>query len=388
MIYADNAATTMPSSKAVTAMYSVIDDYGNPSSIHSMGQEARIKLDKARKTVAHCLGAKPEEIIFTSGGTEADNMAILTALAWGTKHRGTHIVTTAIEHHAILHTLERMEGSFEYTIVGVDESGVVDPAEIEQAIRPDTCLVSVMYVNNEIGTLQPISEIGAICRRRGVMFHTDAVQAVGNLPIDVAEENIDLLSLSGHKFHGPKGVGALYCRKDIPLYPIITGGAQEKGKRAGTENVPGIVGMAAALAEALDTTENKAKHVTAMRDKLIGGLSAIPGAHLNGHPTKRAPGIVSFCFEKAEGESMVLLLDEKGICASAGSACSSGSLAPSHVLTAIGRSEELAFCGLRLSLSDYNTEEEVDVILEAVKEVTAYLRTLSGKGEHDDSDGE
>lgn len=378
-VYADNAATTQMSKTAVDAMLPYFqDNYGNPSSLHTVGQRAKEALDAARETVAACLGCEPREIIFTSGGSEADNQAIISAAKAGEKKGKKHIISTAFEHHAVLHTLKKLEKEgFEVTYLDVREGHNVRAQQVADAIRPDTCLVTVMYANNEIGSILPIAEIGAICKKAGVIFHTDAVQAAGHLHINVREENIDMLSLSGHKFHGPKGVGALYCRKGIPLVNIIEGGAQERGKRAGTENIPGICGMAAALKEACDHIDENAAKVSAMRDKLIEGLSKIPHSALNGDPVNRLPGNVSFCFEGIEGESLLLLLDQKGICASSGSACTSGSLDPSHVLLAIGRVHDVAHGSLRLSLCEYNTMEQMDHILEAVPEVVAYLRSMS-----------
>lgn len=378
-VYADNAATTQMSKTAVDAMLPYFqDNYGNPSSLHTVGQRAKEALDAARETVAACLGCEPREIIFTSGGSEADNQAIISAARAGEKKGKKHIISTAFEHHAVLHTLKKLEKEgFEVTYLDVREGHNVRAQQVADAIRPDTCLVTVMYANNEIGSILPIAEIGAICKKAGVIFHTDAVQAAGHLHINVREENIDMLSLSGHKFHGPKGVGALYCRKGIPLVNIIEGGAQERGKRAGTENIPGICGMAAALKEACDHIGENAAKVSAMRDKLIEGLSKIPHSALNGDPVNRLPGNVSFCFEGIEGESLLLLLDQKGICASSGSACTSGSLDPSHVLLAIGRVHDVAHGSLRLSLCEYNTMEQMDHILEAVPEVVAYLRSMS-----------
>ena len=378
-IYADNAATTKMSRTAVEAMLPYLSQiYGNPSSLHSAGQEAAQALFAARQTVAEQLGCEARELTFTSGGSEADNMALVSAAMLGARKGKKHIISTAFEHHAVLHTLARLEKQgFEVTLLEVHENGLVTVQDVEQALRPDTCLVSVMYANNEIGTIQPIAQIGALCRERGVLFHTDAVQAAGHLPINVAEQNIDLLSLSAHKFHGPKGVGALYARRGIALTNLIEGGAQERGKRAGTENIPGIVSMAAALQEACEGMEKNAAYVTALRDRLIKGLSKIPHGALNGDRTHRLPGNVSFCFEGIEGESLLLLLDDKGICASSGSACTSGSLDPSHVLLAIGRPHEVAHGSLRLTLCEENTAEEVDEIIRAVTETVEYLRGFS-----------
>lgn len=379
MIYADNAATTKMSKRAIEAMLPYFSEgYGNPSSLHSAGQRAAEALVSARKRIASCLNALPREITFTSGGSEADNQALLSAARLGAKQGKRHIVSTAFEHHAVLHSLKRLEEEgFSVTLLPVPENGILSAQAVEEAIRPNTCLVSVMYANNEIGTIQPIAEIGAICKRKGVLFHTDAVQAVGHLPIDVEAQHIDLLSLSAHKFHGPKGVGALYARKGIPLMPLIEGGAQERGKRAGTENIPAIVGMAAALEETCAGMEERSARLKVLRDRLIDGLREIPHSILNGDREKRLPSNVHFCFEGIEGESLLLLLDDRGICASSGSACTSGSLDPSHVLLAIGRPHEIAHGSLRLSLSEETTEEEVDFIVQSVKEVVAYLRGIS-----------
>ena len=378
-IYADNAATTKMSRAALDAFISCAEGfYGNPSSLYSTGQRAKEILEQARKDVAEVIGAEPGEIIFTSGGSEADNQAIRTAAATGKKKGKLHIISTAFEHHAVLHTLRKLEDEgFTVTLLPVHESGIVDPAELEAAIRPDTCLVTVMYANNEIGTIQPIKEIGAICRAHGVTFHTDAVQAVGHLPINVKEQNIDMLSASAHKFHGPKGVGFLYVRKGIVISSLIEGGAQEKGKRAGTENVPGIAATAAALKEAAAGMAENAERITVLRDRLIAGLSRIPHGALNGDPVRRLPGNVNFCFEGIEGESLLLLLDDAGISASSGSACTSGSLDPSHVLLAIGRVHDVAHGSLRLTLGDDATEEEVDYIIEQVTAVVAHMRSFS-----------
>ena len=378
-IYTDNAATTRMSDTAVAAMLPRLQgNYGNPSSLHSVGQRAAEALQGARETVAKCLGCDPKEIIFTSGGSEADNQAIISAARFGALKGKKHIISTAFEHHAVLHTLKKLEKEgFEVELLPVGTTGTVTPEQVAAAIRPDTALVTIMYANNEIGSILPIPEIGAVCHEKGVLFHTDAVQAAGHLHINVREQNIDMLSLSGHKFHGPKGSGVLYAKKGIPLVNVIEGGAQERGKRAGTENLPAIVGMAAALKEACDHIDENAAKVTALRDKLIAGLSQIPHSALNGDPVHRLPGNVNFCFEGIEGESLLLLLDAKGICASSGSACTSGSLDPSHVLLAIGRPHEVAHGSLRLSLCEWNTEEEVDIILQEVPKVVDYLRNMS-----------
>lgn len=378
-IYVDNAATTKTSRTAIDAMLPYMDKiYGNPSSLHTVGQQAADALRKAREEAAQVLGCDPGEITFTSGGSEADNQALVSAAAIGARKGRKHIVSTAFEHHAVLHTLKRLEREgFEVTLLDVHENGIVSARQVADAIREDTCLVTVMYANNEIGSIQPIAEIGAVCREKGVIFHTDAVQAVGHVHINVRDENIDMLSLSAHKFHGPKGVGILYARKGVRLTNIIEGGAQERSKRAGTENIPGIVGMVAALKEANANIDANAAKVTALRDRLIEGLSKIPHCALNGDRTKRLPGNVSFCFEGIEGESLLLLLDAKGICASSGSACTSGSLDPSHVLLAIGRPHEVAHGSLRLTLSEENTQEEVDYIIDETAKVVKYLRDLS-----------
>ena len=378
-IYADNAATTRMSRAAIDAMMPYIEEYyGNPSSLYSFGQQAKEALESARETVAKCIGAQPREILFTSGGSEADNQAILSAAALGKKAGKTHIISDAIEHHAVLHTLKKLEKEgFEVTYLPVGTDGIVKVEDLEAAIREDTCLVTVMYANNEIGTIQPIKEIGKICREKKILFHTDAVQAVGHIPVNVESEYIDMLSSSAHKFHGPKGVGFLYARKGIRLTNLIEGGAQERGRRAGTENVPGIVAMAAALKESVEKIGENVKHAAALRDKLIAGLAGIPHSALNGDAVKRLPSNVSFCFEGIEGESLLLLLDDKGICASSGSACTSGSLDPSHVLLAIGRVHDVAHGSLRLTLGDDATEEEVDYIIQSVREVVEYLRGFS-----------
>ena len=378
-IYLDNAATTKMSKTAIDAMLPFMDGtYGNPSSLHSVGQAANEALINARERIAKLLGCEAREITFTSGGSEADNQAIISAARIGEQKGKRHIVSTAFEHHAVLHTLKKLEKEgFEITLLDVHESGLVTAEQVADAIREDTCLVTIMYANNEIGTVQPIKEIGAVCREKGVLFHTDAVQAVGHLNINVKEQNIDMLSLSAHKFHGPKGIGALYARKGIRLMNLIEGGAQERGKRSGTENIPAIMGMAAALEEACSHIDENAEKITFLRDKLISGLSEIPHSILNGDEKQRLPGNVNFCFEGIEGESLLLLLDDKGVYASSGSACTSGSLDPSHVLLAIGRVHDIAHGSLRLSLSDENTEEEIDYTINAVKEVVEYLRSIS-----------
>ena len=378
-IYLDNAATTRVSDAALDAMLPYFrQQYGNPSSLYAFGQEVKEALERARATVAGVLNCEPREIIFTSGGSEADNQAIRSAAAIGVRAGKRHIISTAFEHHAVLHTLSKLEKEgFEVTLLDVHSDGLVRVEELAAAIRPDTCLVTVMYANNEIGTIQPIAEIGRVCRERGVLFHTDAVQAAGHLPIDVRAQNIDLLSLSAHKFHGPKGVGALYARRGIALTNLIEGGAQERGRRAGTENTAGIAGMAAALDEAVRNMERDSAKMTALRDRLIAGLSRIPHSALNGDAERRLPGNVSFCFEGIEGESLLLLLDDKGVCASSGSACTSGSLDPSHVLLAIGRPHEVAHGSLRLTLSGETSGEDIDYTIKAVTEVVAYLRSIS-----------
>ena len=379
LIYADQAATTRMSETAAQVMLSVLrENYGNPSSLHSMGQKAKETLEEARRTVAEAIGADPGEILFTSGGSEADNQAILSAAELGCAKGKTHILSTAFEHHAVLHTLEKLKRQgFEVTLLDVHADGIVRPEEVEAAIREDTCLVTVMYANNEIGTIQPIREIGEICRRCGVLFHTDAVQAVGHIPVNVHGDGADLLSASAHKFHGPKGVGFLYVRRGIRLTNLIEGGAQERGKRAGTENVPGIAAMAAALKEAVGQMERNGKAVARLRDRLIRGLGQIPHSALNGDPERRLPGNVSFCFEGIEGESLLLLLDDKGIEASSGSACTSGSLDPSHVLLAIGRVHDVAHGSLRLSIGEELTEADADYIIRSVAETVEYLRSFS-----------
>ena len=379
LIYADNAATTKMSRTAIDAMLPYMETYyGNPSSLHTVGQQAAEALQKARETAAACLGCQPREITFTSGGSEADNQAIVSAARIGARKGKKHIISTAFEHHAVLHTLKKLENEgYEVQLLDVGPTGTVTAQQVADAIREDTCLVTIMYANNDIGSIMPIPEIGTVCQEKGVLFHTDAVQAAGHLHIDVKAQHIDMLSLSAHKFHGPKGVGLLYARQGIPLTNIIEGGAQERGKRAGTENIAGIVSMAAALKEACDHIDENAVKVSALRDKLIAGLSAIPHAALNCDPVNRLPGNVNFCFEGIEGESILLLLDAKGICASSGSACTSGSLDPSHVLLAIGRPHEVAHGSLRLSLCEWNTEEEVDYMLQVIPEVVAYLRSMS-----------
>ena len=379
MIYADNAATTKMSSTAIQAMLPYMDQvYGNPSSLHTAGQQAAEALQSARERIAACLGCQPREIYFTSGGSEADNQALISAAKIGERKGKKHIISTAFEHHAVLHTLQELEKQgFEVELLPVGETGTVTAQQVADAIREDTCLVNVMYANNEIGSVLPVGEIGKVCRESGVVFHTDAVQAAGHLPIDVKEQQIDLLSLSAHKFHGPKGIGVLYARQGLALTTLIAGGAQERGKRAGTENIPAIMGMAAALEEACAHMEENARAVSVLRDKLIAGLSKIPHCALNGDPVHRLPGNVSFCFEGIEGESLLLLLDAKGICASSGSACTSGSLDPSHVLLAIGRPHEVAHGSLRLSLCHWNTEEEVDEMLRVIPQVVEYLRNMS-----------
>ncbi len=391
-IYADNAATTKMSRRAIDTMVKCMEEYyGNPSSLYEVGQEAQEKLTEAREKVARLLGCEAREIIFTSGGSEADNQAIISAAKLGAKKDKKHIISTAFEHHAVLHTLNKLEKEgFEVTLLDVHENGLVTPEQVEEAIRPDTCLVTIMYANNEIGTIQPIKEIGKICKEKGVLFHTDAVQVAGQLHIDVKEQNIDMLSISAHKFHGPKGAGALYARKGIVITNLIEGGAQERGKRAGTENVPAICAMAEALEEACEKIEKKTAKLLEMREVLIEGISKIPHSILNGDKEKRLPGNVHFCFEGIEGEALLLLMDDKGICASSGSACTSGSLDPSHVLLAIGRPHEIAHGSIRLSLSEENTMEEMPKIIKALEEVVTYLRRISpvwrdleqGKVEH------
>ncbi len=378
-VYADNAATTKMSKVAIDAMLPYMETvFGNPSSLHTVGQMAAEALLDARKRIAACLGCTSQEIYFTSGGSEADNQAILSAAAHGERRGKKHIISTAFEHHAVLHTLEKLKKQgFEVELLDVHDYGNITAKQVADAIRPDTCLVTTMYANNEIGSILPIAEIGAVCREKGVLFHTDAVQAAGHLPIRVGEQNMDMLSLSAHKFHGPKGIGVLYAKRGVPLVNVIEGGAQERGKRGGTENLPAIMGMAAALEDACAHMAENTKKVAALRDKLIVGLSTIPHAALNGDPVNRLPGNVSFCFEGIEGESLLLLLDEKGICASSGSACTSGSLDPSHVLLAIGRPHEIAHGSLRLSLCENNTEEQVEYMLKEIPAVVSYLRHMS-----------
>ena len=379
MIYADNAATTKMSEKALETMVSLIKDtYGNPSSLYEFGQKSREVLEDAREKVAKAIGANPKEIIFTSGGSESDNQAILSAAKAGEAAGKKHIISSAFEHHAVLHTLNKLKKEgFEITLLDVHENGLIDPGEVEDAIKEDTCLVTIMFANNEIGTIEPIREIGEVCKKHGVTFHTDAVQAIGHIPVNVVDDNIDMLSASAHKFHGPKGVGFLYVRKGVRLFNLIEGGAQEKGKRAGTENVPGIAAMAVALEDAVSNLENYSKIVTAKRDRLIEGISEISHSALNGDAKKRLPGNVNFCFEGIEGESILLLLDDKGIAASSGSACTSGSLDPSHVLLAIGRVHDVAHGSLRLTIDESTTDEEVETIISSVKEVVEYLRGFS-----------
>ena len=379
MIYADNAATTKMSETAINAMISAMKDtYGNPSSLYVTGQKAKEAIEEAREKIASLIGARASEIIFTGGGSEADNQAIVSTARLGARTGKKHIISTAFEHHAVLHTLEKLrKEGFEITLLDVHENGLITAEEVEKAIRPDTCLVTIMYANNEIGTIQPIAEIGAVCRSHKVPFHTDAVQAVGHVPIDVEKQNIDMLSSSAHKYHGPKGVGFLYVKKGVRITSLIEGGAQENGKRAGTENVPGIVAMAAALEEAVKDLEKNRDHLIPIRDRIIEGLDAIPHSALNGDREKRLPGNINFCFEGIEGESLLLLLDDKGIEASSGSACTSGSLDPSHVLLAIGRVHDVAHGSLRLSIGEDITEKDADYIVDSVKEVVGYLRSFS-----------
>ena len=378
-VYADNAATTSVSKTALDAMMPYLTTlYGNPSSLYSFAQKAKEALEDARKTVADIIGAEPKEIYFTSGGSEADNQAIVSMAKFGALKGKKHLISTKFEHHAVLHTLKQLEKQgFEVTLLDVHEDGVVRLEDVESAIREDTALVTVMFANNEIGTVQPIKEIGALCRSKGIPFHTDAVQAAGHMPINVKEMNIDLLSMSGHKFHAPKGVGVLYAKKGMPLFNIIEGGAQERGKRAGTENIPGIVALAAALKESVDNMEANTAKIIPMRDKLFAELSKIPHSKINGSLEHHVPGTVNMCFEGIEGESLLLLLDSKGVCASSGSACTSGSLDPSHVLLAIGLPHEVAHGSLRLSIGEYNTMEEIDHIIEVVPGVVEYLRSIS-----------
>ena len=378
-IYADNAATTKMSENAInTMLFHMKEVYGNPSSLYGVGQKAKEALEDARRRASAVLNCEPREIYFTSGGSEADNQAIISAARFNAAKGKKHIISTAFEHHAVLHTLDKLEKEgFEIELLDVHSNGIVSAEQVKNAIREDTALVTIMYANNEIGTIQPISEIGAVCRERGVLFHTDAVQAIGHIPVDIQKDNIDMLSLSAHKFKGPKGVGILYAKKGIPLTNIIDGGAQERGKRAGTENLPGIVSMVAALEDATKDLQGYKERLSPLRDRLIDGLFEIPYSDLNGDREKRLPATVNFCFEGIEGESLLLLLDDKGIQASSGSACTSGSLDPSHVLLAIGRPHEVAHGSLRLSLSDDVTTEEVDYIIKSVKEVVTYLRDMS-----------
>ncbi len=378
-VYADNAATTAVSKTALDAMMPYLTDYyGNPSSLYAFAQKAKEALEEARATVASIIGAEPREIYFTSGGSEADNQAIVSMAKFGALKGKKHLISTKFEHHAVLHTLKALEKQgFEVTLLDVHEDGIVRLEDLEAAIREDTALVTIMFANNEIGTIQPIKEIGELCRSKGIPFHTDAVQAMGHIPVNVKEMNIDLLSMSGHKFHAPKGVGVLYAKRGLPLFNIIEGGAQERGKRAGTENIPGIVALAAALKESVDHMEENTAKIIPMRDKLFAELSKIPHSKINGSLEHHVPGTVNMCFEGIEGESLLLLLDSKGICASSGSACTSGSLDPSHVLLAIGRPHEVAHGSLRLSLCEWNTEEEVDYMLQVIPEVVAYLRSMS-----------
>ena len=378
-VYADNAATTSVSKAALDAMLPYLTEkYGNPSSLYAFAQQVTEGVEQARADVAACLGANPREIYFTSGGSEADNQALWSAARIGARKGKKHIISTKFEHHAILHTLKRLEKEgFETTLLDVHEDGVVRVEDVEAAIREDTCLVSVMFANNEIGTVQPIKEIGELCRAKKIPFHTDAVQAAGHMPLNVVDMNIDLLSMSGHKFHAPKGVGVLYAKRGLPLFNIIEGGAQERGKRAGTENIPGIVALAAALKESVDNMEENTAKIIPMRDKLFAELSKIPHSKINGSLEHHVPGTVNMCFEGIEGESLLLLLDAKGVCASSGSACTSGSLDPSHVLLSLGLPHEVAHGSLRLSIGEYNTMEEIDHIIKVVPEVVSYLRSIS-----------
>ena len=379
MIYADNAATTKMSKAAIDTMVSIMNEtWGNPSSLYTIGQNAKEILEKARQDVAEVIGADPKEIYFTSGGSEADNQAIISAARTGAKAGKKHIISTAFEHHAVLHTLKKLEEEgFEVTLLDVHEDGLVRPEELEAALRDDTCLVTVMFANNEIGTIQPIKEIGEICRKHKIPFHTDAVQAIAHVPVNVVDQNIDMLSASAHKFHGPKGVGFLYVKKGIRLFNLIEGGAQERGRRAGTENLAGIAAMATALKESTKDLDKTAEIITKRRDRLIQGLSEIPHCAINGDATKRLPGNVNFCFEGIEGESLLLLLDDKGICASSGSACTSGSLDPSHVLLAIGRVHDVAHGSLRLTINEETSDDDIETIIKSVKEVVEYLRGFS-----------
>ncbi len=379
MIYADNAATTQMTASVIETMLDAMkNSWGNASSLYAFGQRAAEELNTAREKIAACIGANASEIYFTSGGSEADNQAILSAAKNGARKNKRHIISTAFEHHAVLHTLKKLEReNFEIELLDVHDNGIITPAQVANAIRNDTCLVTVMFANNEIGTVQPITEIGKICRDKKVIFHTDAVQAAGHLPIDVKTQNIDMLSISAHKFHGPKGIGVLFARKGVPLVNLIEGGAQEKGKRAGTENLPAILGMATALQDACDNLEVNTQKILALREKLIDGLAKIPHSILNGDRKNRLPGNVNFCFEGVEGESLLLLLDDKGICASSGSACTSGSLDPSHVLLAIGRPHEIAHGSLRLSIDENTSEDAVNYIVQSVREIVEYLRSIS-----------
>lgn len=383
-IYVDNAATTRLSDTALKAMTPLMQGiYGNPSSLHHVGQEAKEYLEDARARVAACIGAAPNEIYFTSGGSEADNQAILTAAYNGTKKGKKHIISSKFEHHAVLHTLNKLEKEgFEIELLDVYSNGIVKVEDVAKSLREDTALVTIMTANNEVGTIQPIREIGALCKEKGVIFHTDAVQAVGHIPVNVKDMNCDMLSVSAHKFHGPKGVGVLYCRRGILLQNLIHGGAQERGKRAGTENTFAIAGLAAALEEAVENLDKNAAYVSALRDKLIAGVCDIDRMKINGDMKKRLPGTVNMCFEGIEGESLILLLDQAGICASSGSACTSGSLDPSHVLLAMGVPVENAHGSLRISLCEYNTEDEIDLIIKKIHEVVPYLRSISPVWEH------
>ena len=378
-VYADNAATTSVSKTALDAMLPFLtDNFGNPSSLYRFARVATDAVAEARATIASCIGAEPRDIIFTSGGSEADNQAIMSAARLGAKKGKKHIISTTFEHHAVLHTLKRLEkDGYEITLLDVHEDGIVRVDELRDAIREDTALVTIMFANNEIGTIQPITEIGAVCREKGVLFHTDAVQAVGHIPVDVNSMNIDMLSMSGHKFHAPKGIGALYVKKGVPLFNLIEGGAQERGKRAGTENVAGIIAMAAALKESVEHMEENTKKITEMRDYLIEELTKVPHSKVNGSLEHRVPGTVNMCFEGIEGESLLLLLDKNGICASSGSACTSGSLDPSHVLLSIGLPHDIAHGSLRLSIGEYNTMEEMEHIVEHVPRVVSLLRNMS-----------